>query len=128
MSKNGLLEDTELTPLQEKAIFLLASGKNMTDTGKELNTDRATLYLWKRQPEFEAFYNKVRIEYKEQAKNELINLFSEALDTLKACLQSKNENVKLKTAIYILERTRESTFGYTTKEDVERAKEWEWPM
>ena len=126
MSKNGICEETELTPLQEKAVYLLASGKNVTDTGKELNTDRATLYYWQKQPEFEAFYNKVRTEYKEQAKNELINLFSEALSTLKDCLQSKNENLKLKTAIYILEQTKDFEIGYTTKEAINKDRMLQW--
>ncbi|MCH7928626.1 MAG: hypothetical protein IID03_11725 [Candidatus Dadabacteria bacterium] len=126
MSKNGVCKETELTPLQEKAVYLFAGGKNVTDTAKELQTDRATLYYWQKQPEFEAFYNKVRGEYKEQAKNELINLFSQALNTIKDCLQSKNENVKLKTAIYILEQTKDFGIGHTNKEAINKDRTFDF--
>ncbi len=113
---------TELTPVQEKAVQLFASGKNVSDTAKELNTDRETLYQWQKLPEFEAYYNKVRREKKLQARNELLNLYSEALKTIKDCLNSTNESVKLKTAVFILEQTRDLHIGATNKDDLQSDK------
>ena len=122
MKKNQVNEDTELSPLQEKAVYLLASGKSITETANELKTDRATLYNWQKQLEFEAFYNKVRYELQLQTKNELLNLYSTAMITIKNCLQSENENIKLKTAIYIVEHIKDYDTGFITKEQLESQK------
>lgn len=126
MATNKINGDTQLTPLQEKAIYLLASGKSITDTAKEIKADRATLYNWQNVSEFEAYYNKVRLEFKEQARNELVYLFTEAITSLKICLQSDNENIKLKAATYILEHIQDFQTGHTTKEKIEKERMFEW--
>ena len=126
MATKKINTDTELTALQEKAIYLLASGKGITETAKEIKTDRTTLYNWQKEAEFEAFYNKVRSEFKEQARNEMVSLFTDALTTVRNCLQSENENIKLKAAIYILKQMQDFHTGSTTKAGIEKEKAFEW--
>ena len=53
-AENKINKDTELTPVQERAIYLLASGKSITDVAKEINTDRGTIYNWFLLSEFKA--------------------------------------------------------------------------
>lgn len=126
MATNKLNSDTELTPLQERAIYLLVSGKSITDVSRELKTDRVTLYNWQSLSEFEAFYNRTRLEFKEQARNELVSLFGDAISTLKNCLKSGNENVKLKAAMYVLECISDFQPGPSSKERINKQKMLEW--
>ena len=126
MNSNKLSIDTGLIPLQEKAIYLLACGKSITEIAKEIKTDRTTLYNWQKLSEFEAYYNKVRLEFKIQANNELVSLFSDALSVLNESLQSENENIKLKACIYILGHVQEFPTGPTTKEGIDKEKMLKW--
>jgi len=121
-SENKKNNDTELTPVQEKAIYLLASGKSITDVAKEINTDRGTIYNWFLLSEFEAFYNRVRYELKTQCRNELLSMHSQVIQTINDILKSENETLKLKTAMFILQNVNEFQTGFTNKTDIEKEK------
>lgn len=123
-AENKKNKDTELTPLQERAVYILASGKSITDTAKEINTDRGTIYNWFLLSEFNAFYNRVRVEFKTQCENELLSLYDQAIQTIKDTLKSDNETLKFKTAVFILQNVFEA--GLTSKKEIEESQ-FSWP-
>lgn len=104
---------TGLTPQQEKAVVLLATGHNMTSTAKQLNIERSTLYQWGAKDGFKAYFNTLISEIQENTKNSLFGLLDEALETLKNSLKSKNESVKLKAALCIIDRVKDVEVGQT---------------
>jgi len=125
-AENKKNSDTELTPVQERAIYLLVSGKSITDVAKEINTDRGTIYNWFMLLEFQAFNNRVRAELKTQCTNELLSLHTQALQTIKDILKSDNEALKLKTAIFILQNVNEFQTGLTSKKSIEDSCQFSW--
>lgn len=60
-SKQNLTKSTQvtgLTPQQEQAAILLASGEGVTEVADKLNVNRATIYLWQQKINFQCFYNQ----------------------------------------------------------------------
>mgnify|MGYP000940715831 CR=1 FL=1 len=112
------MKTTDLKSLQEQAITLLIAGNSITDTAKALEIDRGTLYNWLNNNNFESEYNQMRAEYKEQARNNLLHLYSEAIETIKKLLNSQNETISFKTAIFILQ----SVLDYDTKQQTEQER------
>lgn len=122
MKEEHCNSDSELTPLQEKAVFLLAGGKTISETAKALNIDRGTLYIWQKNSAFEAFYNLIRNELKKASINQLISLNEEALQVIKDLLKCKNENTRLKVASYILNSIKEIWILPNNKKEVEATR------
>lgn len=110
--------ETGLTPLQEKAVILLVSGKNMTDVSNELNIDRGTLYNWFEKLTVKAYYNRLCYEVKENIQNELLGLYNEAVKAIGSSLKSDNETIKLKTAFWLIERLEAQTTGSTDPREI----------
>jgi hypothetical protein len=106
-------ENTGLTPIQEKAISLLISGKNITDVSNEINIDRGTLYNWFQKPTVKAYYNMLCLEVKENVQNGLLGLYKEAIQTIESSLKSDNESVKLKAAFWLIERLEDKKIEET---------------
>lgn len=106
-------EETGLTPLQEKAVLLLISGKNVTEVANELQIDRSTLYNWIDKIPFKAFYNKQRKEINDIITNGLLSLYNEAIKAVKDGLKSLNGSVKLKAAFWLIERLESQSIGET---------------
>ena len=104
---------TGLSPIQEKAVSLLISGKTITDVSNELNIDRGTLYNWTEKINFESYYSKLCIEIKRNVKNELMSFYDKALNAILMGLQSDNESIKIKTAFWLFERLDSQTIGET---------------
>ena len=104
---------TGLTPQQEKAAVLLASGKTMTETAKEVKIERSTLYQWAEKPNFKAYYNSLVKEIQDNSKNSLFGLIDEAFKSLRESLKSKNESVKLKAALSVIDRLQNVEVGET---------------
>lgn len=98
---------TGLTPQQEKAVALLASGQTITETAKQLNIERSTLYQWGTKANFQAYFNTLVKEIQDNTENCLFGLLDEALKTLRDSLSSKNESVKLKAALSIIDRIKD---------------------
>ena len=104
---------TGLTPQQEKAAVLLASGKTMTETAKAVKIERSTLYQWIEKVNFKAYFNSLIKEIRDNTKNGLFGLIDEAYKAIRESLKSKNESVKLKAALSIIDRLQDVKIGNT---------------
>jgi hypothetical protein len=98
---------TGLTPLQEKVATLLATGESISSIAEKLDLNRGTIYQWQQKLAFQCYFNFQRLQAKETLQNGLYGLYSNALDTIKECLQSDNEAIKFKTATFIIQRVEE---------------------
>jgi|GEM_PF-5218200 len=104
---------TGLTPMQERAVALLVSGKGMQETATELGVDWGTLYNWQRSIPFQAEYNRLRGELKGVVLGGLFDLHKQALETLRRCLESENEALAFKTASRIIDPVASVRVGET---------------
>lgn len=108
-----ILTESGLTPIQEQAATLLASGENISAVAEKLNLNRGTIYQWQQKLTFKCFFNLQRKEAKDTLKSGLFSLYNEALEAIKGCLKSENESIKLKTATYIIQKVEDSQIGGT---------------
>lgn len=106
-----ILTESGLTPLQEQAATLLASGKNISEVAEELSLNRGTIYQWQQKIAFKCYFNLQRKEAKDTLRSGLFSLYNEALEVVKDCLKSGNEAIKLKTATYIIQKIESSQIG-----------------
>lgn len=113
---------TGLTPQQEQAAIMLASGKNLTAVARQLNLNRSTLYDWQDNTAFQCFYNQQCQDHKEAVKNALFGLYGQAIDTLTNLLSNGNENTRLKASMWLLERVASVEVGDTRLRDVLKRK------
>ena len=109
-----------LTPQQERFITLLISGKTISDIAIELEVSRPTLYEWQRLETFQARYNQLTTEIKSTVESGLIGMYSEAIETVRSCLKSDNDQVKLKTALWLIDRAGDLSPGETDPEQIVR--------
>lgn len=93
---------TGLTPQQEQAAFLLASGESVTDVATKINVTRATIYLWLQKVGFKCFYNQQCQIIKDNIKNGIFGLYEDALQAVRDTLKSDNESARLKAAMYVI--------------------------
>jgi hypothetical protein len=104
---------TGLTEQQEKAVQLLVEGQSFEDCAQTLGTDTATLYEWQAKPTFRAYSNRLKSDRKQHAGQFLDSLYNEALAAIRECLKSENQAVKLKTAMFLLEKMEGKEIGQT---------------
>lgn len=104
---------TGLTPQQEQACIMLASGETLSAVARQLNLNRSTLYEWQGNTAFQCYYNKQCQEHRQEVKNALLGLHRGAIDTLTALLNNGSENTRLKAAIWLLERVASVEVGAT---------------
>jgi hypothetical protein len=91
---------------QEQAIVLLLSGHSVTETAQELSIERGTIYNLLKETGFKTEYYSARKILNEQSKNSLMNLNISAINTIKGLLESQNDVVKLKAAMYLLDNLK----------------------
>ena len=116
--KQTISTESGLTPLQEQAATLLASGKNISAVAEELSLSRGTIYQWQQKLAFQCYFNFQRQEAKDTLESGLFSLYNEALEAIKGCLTSENETIKLKAATYIIQKIEESPMGETNIREV----------
>ena len=104
---------TGLTPQQEQACILLASGESYTTVAERLGINRGTLYKWQDSLPFRCFYNKQCSDYKSEVKNALLGLHNEAVATVRELLHTGGEAIRLKAAIWLLEKVEAVEVGAT---------------
>lgn len=109
----GIDQQTGLTPVQEKAAILLASGINIGAVAEQLNLSKGTLYNWQRTLTFQCFYNRQSSDYRQSLRDGLFGLADTALSAIRDSLTSTNEAVRLRAAIWVVERVNEAPVGGT---------------
>lgn len=102
-----------LTPQQEQAATLIASGMAIQDVAGQLDIHRSTLWHWRQLETFEAYLNALRSEAAQNTLGRLISLQSNALDTMSRIMESGNDATALKAACYVLEQVSEVRIGET---------------
>lgn len=96
---------TGLTPQQEQACILLASGESYTTVAQRLKINRGTLYKWlDYNLPFKCYYNSQRIKYRERILERVFGLFDSAISVLSKSLNSDNEAIRLKAAMWLIGR------------------------
>lgn len=105
---------TGLTPQQEQACILLASGESVTDVADKLSLNRGTLYKWQQNKAFECYYNKQCQEYKDEVKNGLLGLHQQAVATIQQLITTGSEATRLKAATWVLEKVEAIEVGETS--------------
>ena len=108
-----------LEPQQQQALVLLASGKGVDEISEILNIHRTTLWRWRKQPEFIASWNQMVQQGKEKQVQTLLELQQKALSVLKDCLSSKNELLRFKAAITIVEKVGAITEGPVYTDEIQ---------
>ena len=92
--------DWTLTPQQETAVDLLASGKTVTDTARAIDVTRQTVSEWlNHHPGFQATLNRRRQELWVGITDALRNLLPQAVEVLKSELESATP---LPAAIHVI--------------------------
>ena len=104
---------TGLTPQQEQACILLASGENVTNVADKLSLNRGTLYKWQQNKAFECFYNEQCQEYKNEVKSGLLGLHQQAIATIGQLITTGSEAIRLKAAMWLLEKVEAIEVGNT---------------
>jgi len=95
-----------LTANQNKALALLATGQSVEEISNFLGIHRSTLWRWRQDPQFIAEWNKLIYETKEVQERALLEMQAKAIRALGDCLNSKNEMVKLRASLTILDRVQ----------------------
>ena len=93
-----------LTPIQEKMINSLLSGKSIVETAKEIGKGRDFIYTNLEKPTVKAEYNGRLNDIKQDSESRISGLYQKAIDTLEGSLTAENEGVRLKTALFLLDR------------------------
>ena len=103
--------DTGLSSIQEQTAILLASGESITAVAGKMNVNRSTIYQWQTMLTFQCFFNRQKQDIREGLRSGIFMLGDMALNTLKDCLQSENEQVRLKASLAILEKIENAMIG-----------------
>lgn len=113
---------TGLTPTQEQAAILLASGETLTAVAEKVNVNRSTIYKWQALITFQCFFNRQCADYRANLRNGLFGLADEALTAIRNSLHSDNESVRLKAAMWLTEKIELADTGQTDVKEALKAK------
>ena len=113
----------EVATKKLQALSLLAAGSPLEKVANTLGVHRATLWRWKKDPKFVAEWNKMLAEMKERQTLALVKLQEEALNALYSCLNSKNDVVRLRAALSVMERVDNLKVGCTDPEVIQQERE-----
>lgn len=92
-----------LKPNQIKAATLLVSGMTGKDVASAINCTPETICHWKKETEFKALLNSLRMELLEEGRERLRGSIADAMDTLRDIMgNSENQEVRRKAAMDIL--------------------------
>ncbi len=108
---------------QNKALALLATGQSVEEISNSLGIHRSTLWRWRQDPQFIAEWNKLIYETKEVQERALLDMQVKAIGALGDCLNSRNEMVKLRASLTILERVQRLKVGAINPKQVLQNKE-----
>ncbi len=109
---------TGLTPKQERAVQLQITGKSITQIAQELKIDRGTLYNWSEAINYQSYLNKLMAETQRQCEIDLLSLRGLSFEAIVSCLNSENEAIKIKTAMWIFTQLANLQTGETNPQKV----------
>lgn len=114
----------ELSPAQEIALEQLVAGETVTAAAQAAGVDRTTVHRWKREPTFEAAYNRLRAELRDATEARLLRLAEKAARTLEAALDAGDARIGLGVlkGMGLLPEKRPA-FGPETPEALEQERE-----
>lgn len=112
-NQNQNWNESGLTPLQEQAAILLASGETITAISEKLDINRSTIYEWQGILTFQCFYNKQCEIIRERIKAGVFGIQDDAFNAIKDILKGDNQAIKLKAAIWLIERASATGIGET---------------
>ena len=113
----------EVATKKLQALSLLAAGSPLEKVANTLGVHRATLWRWRKDPKFVAEWNKMLAEMKERQTLALVKLQEESLNALYSCLNSKNDIVRLRAALSVMERVENLKVGCTDSEVIQQDRE-----
>ena len=93
-----------LSPLQEKAIIELLTGKSLTAVASELKIGRKTLNRWLNHPIFKGELEQRQRELNQATSHRIQSLATKSIDRLETLLDSDDLNIVFKTATFLLSR------------------------
>lgn len=121
-SKPTINDITGLTPTQERACSMLASGETIEAVAEEIKVPESTLLLWQKQTTFKCYFNQKRNNIKGSLIQGVYSLAMEAVNALRESLNSENEQVRLKAATYVVDKLQNMDIGQTDIVEVVRAE------
>lgn len=119
MGKN---HNNGISPVQEKAAHLLATGMKVQDVAESISVNRTTIWIWKKDPDFIVLMNNLRNEYRDSCRSAIWSLHSDAEETLKKSFSANSESVALRAALAILARVEVLTEAETDAELIKAEK------
>ena len=106
-------EITGLTPQQERAAIMLASGNSVVSVAEELNISKGTIYQWRRLITFTCYLNEQKKDFVDTIKGGVMSLADEAIAAIRDSLHSDNEATRLKAAMWVADKAKEYQVGET---------------
>lgn len=97
------VEDSGLTITQERVAASLAAGLSITKISQETGVPPSTIYDWRQQATFATHYKKLQREAVREARGQIAQLASLALETIREMIESGGEQTKLKAACYVID-------------------------
>ena len=106
-------ELTGLTPVQERAAIMLASGSSVVSVAEELKVSRGTIYEWRKLITFKCYINAQNRDYIDGIRGGIMSLADEAIAAIRDRLHSDNETTRLKAAMWVADKAKEFQVGET---------------
>lgn len=85
--QNKKADGEQLSALQHRAIELLLAGQSSTATSAMIGIDRKTLYQWRKNPHFQAEFNRCQGEALEASNQRLRRLSDKAISVIERHLE-----------------------------------------
>lgn len=95
-----------LSGKQSKALPVILACSSIAEGCLKARISRDTFYTWIKEPAFKAEFERQRKELVDLALHELKGAAGEAGEVLRKLLKAKNENVRLKAALGLLDHIR----------------------
>jgi hypothetical protein len=96
-------QNSTLSEKQRKAIPVILAARTITEGCKNARISRDSFYLWLKEPDFKAEFERQRKDTINLALHELRALAGDAVEVLRKLLKAKQEGVRLRTAMGILD-------------------------
>jgi hypothetical protein len=93
-----------LSAVQERVSLLLAAGVSVHDASTQCDCGERTIHTWLSDPEFRALVNRHRSKLVSAALGQLIDAAGQAIATLRACLGSAQDSVRVRAAVAVLDK------------------------